>query len=814
MKTKLLCAFLFAACISLAAFATRPPTARADGIVVVECPPLPLPPGTVIPLPAPGIYPPVTPRPPVPPIRRDCSTYLAVKNHNVTVTMDNQIARTRVDQTFINDSTYALEGTYIFPLPEDAAISEFAMWVDGKRVEGRVLDKNEARRIYEDIVRRQRDPALLEYVGRNAFQARLYPIPPQSEKRVEIEYAQILKAEAGLVRYVYPLNTEKFSPKPLKNVSVTASIRSNAAIKAIYSPSHDISITRQGDYEARIGYEASNVKPDRDFVLYYSVTQDDIGLNLLSYKERGEDGFFLMLVAPKIQVDRARVVDKDVILVLDVSGSMQGVKIDQAKRALYYILDQLNPNDRFNLIVFSTSTQAYAASLRPASAREDARNFVTRLRAEGSTDINRALLEAMRMTDKERPTIVIFLTDGLPTTGETNAQKIIANVTAAAPKNVRLFTFGVGDDVNTLLLDSLAEKLRGASGYVRPNEKIDEIVSAFYAKVSTPVLADVSIDWGSARVYDVYPYPLPDLFAGTQLVAAGRYREGGATTITLKGNVNDASQTFRYNDVTLRTSGGDDSIPRLWATRKIGYLLNEIRLRGENREIVNEIVTLAVRYGIVTPYTSFLVDERKDVLTESSRAKIAAEPTKAPAPVSGSAAVQQSVDQSQLRSANVAPAAPTAAPKPGGTGTTTQVAAPVQSIGNKTFLWRNEVWTDTQFDPSKMTTKKIEFGSDAYFALVNNAEVGKYLALGTRVIFVLDGVAYEITDTGIGATDASAVPALPTPPPHREGVSDARSATPTTRTTTPTASPGNFMCGGWLLGACVVVWLGWRHKIP
>lgn len=756
------------------------------------------------------IPPPVTVHPPLPPIRRDCATYLTVKNHHVTVTIENQIARTRVDQTFINESSYALEGTYIFPLPEDAAISEFAMWVDGKRIEGRILDKHEARRIYEDIVRRQRDPALLEYVGRNAFQARIYPIPPQSEKRVEIEYTQILKAEAGLVRYLYPLNTEKFSPKPLKNVSVTVALRSNIALKAIYSPSHDISITRKGEYEARLGYEASNIKPDRDFVLYYSVAQDDIGLNLLSYRERNEDGFFVMLVAPKIQVERARVVDKDVILVLDVSGSMQGVKIDQAKRALYYVLDQLNPNDRFNLIAFSTGTQAYAASLRPASAREDARNFVSRLRAEGSTDINRALLEAMQMADRERPTIVIFLTDGLPTTGETNAQKIIVNVTNAAPKNVRLFTFGVGDDVNTLLLDSLAEKLRGASAYVRPNEKIDEIVSAFYAKVSTPVLADVTLDWGGAHVYDVYPYPLPDLFAGTQLVIAGRYRDSGTTTITLKGNVNNVPQSFRYSDVSFRTSGGDDAIPRLWATRKIGYLLNEIRLRGENREIVSEIVALAVRYGIVTPYTSFLVDERKDVLTESGRAKIAAEPTKSPAPVSGPSAVQQSVEQSQLRGANVVPAAP----KPSSSGTTTQTtAAPLQMVGNKTFLFRNNVWTDTQFDPSKMTTKKIAFGSEAYFALVaNNPEVGKYLALGTRVIFVINGIAYEITDTDTGATDTRAVPTLPTPTPIRGENIQARANPQATPATPPGTVANNWGCGsGLLIG--IVAFIVWRRKL-
>ena len=514
-----------------------------------------------------------------------------------------------------------------------------------------------------------------------------------------------------------------------------------------------------------------------------------------------------MLVAPNVQVDRSRVIDKDVILVLDVSGSMQGAKIDQAKRALGYVLDQLNPNDRFNIIAFSTGTQAYASGLRPASSRDDARNFVARLRAEGSTDINRALLEAMNGADKERPTILIFLTDGQATTGETNAQKILANITNSSPKNIRLFTFGVGDDVNTILLDSLAEKIRGASGYVRPNEKIDEIVSAFYAKVSTPVLSDLAIDWGGITTYDVYPYPLPDLFAGTQLVIAGRYRGGGNATITLKGNVNNIAQTFRYSDISFRNSGGDDLIPRLWATRKIGYLLNEIRLRGESREIVNEIVNLAVRYGIVTPYTSFLVDERQNVFTNEGRQK--AMPTSAPAPAVGATAVQQSQDQSTLRGANVAPTMAPLATRPASgapvqPGARTEAVAPVQAIGDKTFLLRSNVWMDTQYDPSKMTTRKIELYSDAYFAFVaNNPDVGKYLALGSRVILVLNGVAYEITDTGAGATDANvaptAAPAQPTP--------QSRNAPITSPTQTAARDSTSIaICGGGLVALIGGAW--------
>ncbi|MCL5950724.1 MAG: VWA domain-containing protein, partial [Chloroflexi bacterium] len=491
---------------------------HADGLVAVVCPPIILPPGgpadvkpwatPVMPPGAPPVR--ITPQPPAPPRPFTCPNYLSVKNHDVTVTIDNQVARTRIDETFLNDSGYELEGTYIFPLPDDATIGGLSMWVDGKKLEGRVLERNQARHIYEEIVRRQRDPALLEYVGRNAFQASIFPIPPQSEKRIRIEYSQVLTADNGLVRYVYPLDTTKFSLKPLASVSINVMVHSDNGLKAIYSPSHDVSIVRQGTRSAQVGFEASNVKPDRDFVLYYSISQESMGLNLLSYQSGVEDGFFALLVSPNSELQTTRVVDKDVLLVLDVSGSMQGAKIDQAKRALNYVLDHLNASDRFNIIAFSTGTSSFASSPRPVSERDAAKQFVNGLKAEGSTDINRALLEAASVADAKRPTLLVFLTDGLPTAGEVKSDRILANAIGAVPPNVRLFTFGVGDDVNTVLLDSLAERFRGASGYIRPNEKIDEIVSAFYAKTSLPLLTDVAMNWGNITVGDVYPYPLPD----------------------------------------------------------------------------------------------------------------------------------------------------------------------------------------------------------------------------------------------------------------------------------------------------------------
>ncbi len=673
--------------------------------------------------------------------------YLTIKYHRVTVTIEDQVATTHVEQVFVNESRREVEGTYIFPLPEEAAISEFSMWVDGEKIEGKVLARDEARRIYEDIVRRRQDPALLEYVGRNAFQASIYPIPPGGERRIEIEYSQVLEMDNGLVEYVYPLNTEKFSPRPLEEVVVNVTLRSKEPLKAIYSPSHRVDVVRESDHKALIGYEEQDVKPDRDFVLYYTVSPEDVGLNLLTYKpDTQSDGFFLLLAAPKVKVEQEEVIARDVILVLDVSGSMRGVKLEQAKEALDFVLDNLNDEDRFDIIAFSTATQPYARGLVPAAKRGEARRFVSRLKAGGSTDINRALLEALTLAGEDRPAIIIFLTDGLPTVGVVDTDQIIANVADAAPDNARIFPFGVGYDVDTVLLDSIAQNHGGASGYVRPEEEIDEKVSAFYAKVSTPLLTDLEIDFGDVDAHDIYPYPLPDLFAGTQLVVVGRYRDGGDTTVTLAGAFHDQPQTFRYDGVRFRQEGGPEFIARLWATRKIGYLLQQIRLHGEDQEMVDEIVELSVRYGIITPYTSFLVEETEHALSEEGRSGLGGA-VQATVPASGKEAVERSAGEQRLYSAEV-PLAPAAPPAPGGAMDEANVSAnPIRYVGDKTFVLYEGVWIDTTFDPDKMETTPVEFGSDDYFALIAaRPEWGRYFALGDHVIVVLDGTAYEIRE--------------------------------------------------------------------
>jgi Ca-activated chloride channel family protein len=735
------------------------PPAHADGIIIPEPPP----PGR-------------------PPFR---GYPLSIKYHRVTVTIENQVATTHVDQVFVNDAGFAVEGTYIFPLPEGATISEFAMWVEGERFEGKLLTKEEARAIYESYVRRQRDPALLEYVGRGAFQASIFPIPPGDERRVELTYSEILTLEEGLVRYRYPLDTERFSNRPIEDVSISVDIRSKEALKAIYSPSHLIAVDRQGDYHARVGYEEYDVRPDRDFELYFSIAEEDIGLNLLSYKPDDEDGFFLLLVAPKVEIEEAEVVAKDVLLVLDTSGSMRGEKMQQAKAALDFVLDHLQPEDRFNIVAFSTGVRQYARRLQPASEREQAHRWMKNLDAAGGTDINRALLEALLQVDPDRPTILVFLTDGLPTEGVIEPEMIMANVAREAGENVRLFTFGVGHDVNTILLDNLAQAHRGASAYVTPGQSIEEVVSGFYAKVSTPVLADLDLDFSPStgsghrgvHAEEIYPYPLPDLFAGTQLVVVGRYRRGGPAVLTLRGEINQKPQTFTYEDLTFRREGGEPFIARLWATRKIGYLLDQIRLHGKNPELVDEVVSLSLRYGIATPYTSFLVEEpqevpvarevpvtvevEKEVVVEKKvvetvvveKEVLVEKAVEAPALApSGAEAVADAEAREELRSAERAPV---------------EEAKAVRHVGGHTFVYRSGIWVDTAFDADEMQPTEVAFGGSRYFELAAEPEVAGYLALGPQVIFVFEGKAYQIIPSEEAEIAATATPpAVPSRTPR------------------------------------------------
>lgn len=687
--------------------------------------------------------------------------WLKISYHRVTVDVANQIATTNVDMEFVNEGNGLAEGTFMFPLPGGAAVDQLTMYINGQPIEAKILPADEARSIYNEIVRQYRDPALLEYVGTSAIQANVFPIPPGESRRIEISYSHILEADNSLLHYVYPLKvTEFLTKRPVEQMSVRVNVVSDDAISNIYSPSHPIGITRSDDGFS-VGYESAGFIPQDDFSLYYGLENESISVNLLTYRESAnEDGFFMLLVQPPVTMPEDAVIAKDVIVILDQSGSMYGDKWDQARAAAEYVLNNLQSTDRFNVILFSTGWRVFSNNMESPQQAQSAIDWIRGQEAVGGTDINGALTTALDMADAERPTTVLFLTDGLATEGETETARILANVESAIRPNVRIFTFGVGDDVDTFLLDAIVRDYRGAGSYVRPTERIDEEVASLYNKISAPVLTDVSLEMGGIRVEELYPtLPLSDLFAGSQLTLVGRYRDDlENATITLRGTVNGEEQVFVYSGLEFpERAGGEPFIARLWATRRIGDLLNTIRLNGENPELVDSIVRLSVRYGIITPYTSFLIEE-DDILSQQGMAEaqrqFAEEAEALSSFGSGADAVTAADQAGGLANAAAPLMQPTMvalAPPAGQPGDTDAFYAepsvnPIQSVKGKTFILQNGVWTDTTFQPDTMQTKKVIFLSDEYFALLEQLpQLGDYFALGEQVILVIEDVAYQVT---------------------------------------------------------------------
>ncbi len=431
---------------------------------------------------------------------------LEVTSHHVDVKIDGQVAVTSIDQEFYNPNDARLEGIYMFPVPKGAHIDKFSMEIGGKMMDAELLPADKARRIYEDIVRKMRDPALLEYAGRDLFKVRIFPIEPHSRKPIKISYTELLRSDTGAITYLYPLSTEKFSARPIKDLSVKVEVKTAQPLASIYSPSHKVEIKRDGANRAVVGYEAKEEKPDTDFQLVFSTEARDVGLSVITHKADSEDGYFLLLAAPTVAKE-SKVAPKDVVFVVDTSGSMAGAKLEQAKKALAFCVENLNAEDRFDIVRFSTEAEPLFGKLVDADSdhRKRASDFVSELKPIGGTAIADALQAALKArTEKsDRPFVVIFLTDGLPTVGTRNPDEIVAAVKKAG--NVRIFSFGIGSDVNTQLLDQIAEGTRAFSQYVLANEDLEVKVSNFYTRIKEPALTNVrsGIQWRRAHEQDV-----------------------------------------------------------------------------------------------------------------------------------------------------------------------------------------------------------------------------------------------------------------------------------------------------------------------
>jgi Ca-activated chloride channel family protein len=632
----------------------------------------------------------------------------------VHVTVTGRAARVTVEEWFRNNGPVMDEGMYHFPLPGEAVFSSYSLWQGDQELRGEAMDATQARSIYEAIVRQKRDPALIELAGQGLIRARVFPIGPGETRKITLKYTQLLDRTGDAWRFRYIGDRHRqHAPR-----SFRMEVDSAARFGNPYSPTHQVQVARRADrFEITLG----DASAGGDFELLLPLARGLVGLSLVPHHPVGEDGYFMLLLAPGAA--DAAALRRDLVAVIDVSGSMSGEKIQQARSALVQLLGSLREGDRFRLVAFSGGVRRYAPEWTAATTqgRRDAETWIRSLDAEGGTNIAGALSEAfVEPPDEQALGVVVFLTDGQASTGETDPERIAERAEQGRGR-FRVFAFGIGDDVNTYLLDRLTERARGSTEYVRPGENIERAVGSLAAKVASPVLTDLAISGGSVELYDVQPGNLPDLFAGDEMVVFGRYRGAGsgAPSVTVRGRRNGRQEEFRTTFAD-RDNDGARYIAQLWAARKAGALSREIRLRGRTRETMDALKQLALRYGILTEYTSYLVQEPNQVARQRAEDRLLQAPAAAPADQAGSNAVGRAAQERSLRDvvrldAVVVTAADSVtgfeAPR-GRSGIN-----PTQRVGGRLFIMRDSTWTDLSHGDSLRVVSIAPY-SEAYFALL------------------------------------------------------------------------------------------------
>jgi Ca-activated chloride channel homolog len=546
---------------------------------------------------------------------------------HISVKIEAKIATTTLEQTFTNLLDKQVSALYVAPIPPSATLLGFAQNIDGQWVEATIEETKFAQKQYDEAAKAGEDAALITGELSEGIDPALtfrtqIVLPALADRSLRLTYIEPLAGEVGLTRYTYPLSFSHLSSEPVADLKVQVEIIEEDEIRAIYSPSHakDLSVTRNGANEAVAIYTAKDVVPALDFEVVYTQSGDQFGLNLASYqaKDEDEDGYFVLIASPQTEAQKAEVVQKDFVFVLDHSGSMSGEKFAQARKALLSILNLLNEGDRFTIVAFDDNVTPYTTNLLGLDKRNEAANWVRALEIEGGTNIHDALMQAFSTVDtsSERPHIVVFLTDGQAANGITDTATILKNVRERIAKQSRLYTIGIGEgDVNEPLLSTLASENRGNFLLASAYGDINSDVRTFYEAIDSPVLVDIALDFGGMEVYDLYPNPIPDMFLGGQLVISGRYKGGGPANITLSGNINGQAHTSTYKDINFIASHTDAKnaansyVPRLWAQRKADSLSRQIAIYGEDPKLVEQVKSLGMKYKIITPYTALVVTD-------------------------------------------------------------------------------------------------------------------------------------------------------------------------------------------------------------
>ena len=683
------------------------------------------------------------------------TTGLSVKYHKVNCTIDNGVATTVIDQEFVNTLQDALaNGKYVFPVPKNAVITGFSVVVDGVAQTASVMSKTEARDFFTTAIKNSTLAALLEYTDNEAYSLEIGSIAPGTSRKVRISYTEVLPKTDGLSKYLYPLNTEKYSMSLIDTVSIIVTIRNSSPITSVFSPSYPVIVTRLGPSDVSASYVSARSRPDRDFDLYYKVSDSALSFHMFTYKQGTEDGYFLMLMTPQFNDNPAsdQVIAKDMAFTIDRSGSMAGIKLQQAKDALTFCVNRLMPVDFFNIVVFDDAVSSNAQDLLPATGQNipAALQYVQAISVGGNTDIAQALTTSLsRIKNSDRPHYLIFLTDGQPTAGVTDNNQISALVNQANVNTTRIFSVGFGYDVNTVLIDKISIDNNGYPLYCSPDQNIEEVISDLYKRIEAPILTSPTLSVISnddaIKTYGISPAKLPDLFAGSEIAVYGRYAGQGPATISLSGTTSGVLDTFPFQANFPDTNTAYPFVPRLWATQHIARLMTRIKLQTLTQEslepLIDSVKVLSLAYGIVTPYTSQLFVPASGGswagALQTSNGKSANDASNA---MQG---MQQNSNSAQTVVADTNAVAYTIAPQ------TNQI----QNASNKVFIYAsNSIWIDASFDSTK-PADTIYYATDAYFSLAaQSPDLVDLLSVGNQTAFNYQGKNYLILDKNMTPT--------------------------------------------------------------
>jgi Ca-activated chloride channel family protein len=676
----------------------------------------------------------------------------AVRYHHVSVQIEDNYAVTRVEQEFYNPYTETITGRYLFPIPPQAILTDFRATVDGVAqiaIRQDAATTNAA--LYGGVVSQQ-DPSLMQYADWESMAFDM-TLPPGGARRMVLEYEEVLAPQSGLYHYRYILSTEQYSAVPVEDITLTVNLQSSAGLGTLYSPSHAVTTQRGGPGQAVVAWSAQYVQPYEDFDLFFSPAEGGAGGGL-AFGRQADHDHFLFLFAPDFPRDRQAALPKDIVFVLDRSGSMDGEKINQARGSLQFILGQLNPEDRFSMVAFDDEMQVFSATLQPITNTnlEEARRFVDQLEARANTDLERALQTGLAIFERsesrsEAARVVVFLTDGLPTSGYTDAETIASLVDQTNGRiEARLHVFGVGYDVNTHLLDRLAADNQGSVTYVQPGENLETVLVTFYEKIATPLFTDVVVEFEGLETSDIYPNQIPDMYQGSSLILTGRYTSAAPTiTIRVRGISGDQPQEFEYTYERDQVRAYD-FVPRLWATRQIGYLLDQVRIQGETEALVTEIRVLGLAYGLVTPYTTYIIaPQTSGAASEANMMLYDSTNQMALNQASGQITVQARVQNQSYQGAAQSNLATGANVINAGQNNLVQIEA--QNVDMALLVGRVDpgVVVSTEWLNQNLTADRVVmFGSEEYFKLAQQPDARLFLQTGPNVIFEYHGEVIQV----------------------------------------------------------------------